>query len=176
MTLACTVDPNINNYNDNWPIWPLREMDKYTTDQCSAHGLKGYPPKSGDLTFLPARGTYRGELGCNRSGTKLRDPSVTEPFDGHASAVGPPKMKFVQMVRDPMASARYTSLNRYNETVDNKWFGGTSLAIAYTSDVNSLKPNDFTVISVNKKCVCYREIDWDIPDLPTCPPGGCLYT
>ncbi|OCF37563.1 hypothetical protein I316_00689 [Kwoniella heveanensis BCC8398] len=68
-------------------------------------------------------------------------------------------------------------MNSYNGTVDNKWFGGTALAIAYTSDVDSLQPNDMTVISVNFNSVWEREISYSIPaGLPACPAGGCLCT
>jgi uncharacterized protein YbdZ (MbtH family) len=54
-------------------------------------------------------------------------------------------------------------------------FGGTALAIAYTSDINSLQPNDLTVISVNQASPWFRQTGYDIPaGLPPCPPGGCI--
>lgn len=66
-------------------------------------------------------------------------------------------------------------MNEFNATVDNKWFGGTALAIAYTSDVNSLQPNDMTVISVNQDTVWFRSVGYQIPaGLPPCPAGGCI--
>lgn len=66
-------------------------------------------------------------------------------------------------------------MNRYFETADPKWFGGTSLAIAYTSDINAVSPNDMTVISVNQASVWEREINYQIPaGLPPCPPEGCI--
>jgi hypothetical protein len=68
-------------------------------------------------------------------------------------------------------------MNKLNETPDNSLFGGTSLAIAYTSDVASLKPTDLTVISVNYTSVWARETVYPIPaDLGECPEGGCLCT
>lgn len=68
-------------------------------------------------------------------------------------------------------------MNRYNQTVDPKWFGGTALAIAYTSNVADLQPNDMTVISIVQQSVWTREITYSIPaGLPACPPGGCLCT
>lgn len=49
---------------------------------------------------------------------------------------------------------------------------GCGLAIAYTDDVYSLKPEDFTVFSVNHTCVWYKETYFDIPDdMPPCPDG-----
>jgi hypothetical protein len=69
-------------------------------------------------------------------------------------------------------------MNKFNSTtIDYSKFGGTALAIAYTSDVASLQPNDMTVISVNHNSVWEREISYDIPaGLPPCPSGGCLCT
>lgn len=68
-------------------------------------------------------------------------------------------------------------MNTYGSPPDNSKFGGTVLAIAYTSDVASLQPNDMTVISVNQNSVWEREISYDIPaGLPPCPEGGCLCT
>lgn len=49
---------------------------------------------------------------------------------------------------------------------------GCGLAIAYTDDVWSIKPEDFTVFSVNHTCVWERETYFDIPaDMPACPDG-----
>lgn len=68
-------------------------------------------------------------------------------------------------------------MNTYGQAPDNSKFGGTALAIAYTSDVGSLQPNDMTVISINQNSVWEREIGYDIPaGLPPCPEGGCLCT
>lgn len=52
---------------------------------------------------------------------------------------------------------------------------GCSLAIAYKSDVNQVKPEDFTVFSVNQTCVFHRFTDFQVPArMPPCPPGGCI--
>ena len=68
-------------------------------------------------------------------------------------------------------------MNKLNEAPDVSKFGGTSLAIAYTSDVDALKPTDMTVISVNYTSVWTRETVYPIPgDLGACPEAGCLCT
>lgn len=60
---------------------------------------------------------------------------------------------------------------------DPSLFGGTSLAIAYTSDVDALNPTDMTVISVHYRSVWKRETVYSIPaDLGECPEGGCICT
>ena len=67
--------------------------------------------------------------------------------------------------------------NKFGEEPDPQYFGGTAIAIAYTSDVASLQPGDMTVISVNYTSVWTRETEYKIPcGLPPCPPGGCLCT
>ncbi|OCF37562.1 hypothetical protein I317_05021 [Kwoniella heveanensis CBS 569] len=54
-------DPQNNNYNNDAPVKPLRELDGLTTDQWFAHGHKGYPPKAGNFMVLPAGGSYNGK-------------------------------------------------------------------------------------------------------------------
>jgi len=153
-------DANNNNYNNEYPVTPLRESDGLTTSQWLGHGLLGYPPKSGDFMVLPAGGTYNGEVSCNRAQTTLGDPSNTDPLPLYACAAGTGPLHV---------------MNVYNEAADPQWFGGTALAIAYTSDESSVQPNDFTVISINHNSVWERSINYEIPaGLPACPAGGCL--
>jgi hypothetical protein len=52
---------------------------------------------------------------------------------------------------------------------------GTSIAIAYKSDIHQVQPEEFTVISVNYTSPWFQQTDYRIPgDLPACPEGGCL--
>lgn len=52
---------------------------------------------------------------------------------------------------------------------------GCGLAIAYTSDENTVRPEDFTVFSVEHECPWKRKVNFPVPaDLPACPEGGCL--
>ncbi|KAI9638433.1 uncharacterized protein MKK02DRAFT_22658, partial [Dioszegia hungarica] len=152
------------NYNNDYPVHPLRELDGLSKDQWFAHGYKGFPPKDGDFMVLPAGGSFTGEMTCNRAETvQFRDPYNTDPPSNFACRSG---------------SGALHVMNQYNNTnVDPTKFGGTALAIAYTSDVSALQPNDMTVISVVQQSVWTRAISYDIPaDLPACPPGGCLCT
>lgn len=51
---------------------------------------------------------------------------------------------------------------------------GCALAIAYKSDAKSVQPEDFTVMSVNERCVRQRDTTFEIPsNLPACPDGEC---
>ncbi|CDZ98793.1 hypothetical protein [Phaffia rhodozyma] len=102
------------------------------------------------------------EISCNRQFTKYRDPTNQSPLGEYAcDTVGP----------------LHTVLN-FGEAVDDSKFGGCALAIAYESDVKKLKPEDFTIFSVNHSCVWYREISFEVPqDLPECDDEkGCHCT
>jgi hypothetical protein len=69
------------------------------------------------------------------------------------------------------------NMQNADDPIDDKYFGGTSLAIAYTSDVNALKPSDMTVISVHLHSPWLKDTPYHIPEgLPECPPEGCLCT
>lgn len=66
-------------------------------------------------------------------------------------------------------------MNTFGQPVVDHWFGGTALAIAYTSDVDALQPSDMTVISINSTSPWVRLTNYPIPaGLPSCPSGGCL--
>lgn len=75
------------NYNTNEPVIPLRSDAKLTVDKWFGHGHLGLPPKSGDFMELPAGGTYKGELACNRADSKLRDPRRTDAQPNFACSV-----------------------------------------------------------------------------------------
>ena len=52
---------------------------------------------------------------------------------------------------------------------------GCGLAIAYKSNVNDVKPEDFTIFSVNHDCVRYKNTAFQVPaGMPACPGGKCI--
>jgi len=65
-------------------------------------------------------------------------------------------------------TALHTIIN-FGEDISDKlqYLGGTSLSIAYVSDISLLKPSDLVVFSVNASSVWWREMDYQVPaDLP----------
>lgn len=51
---------------------------------------------------------------------------------------------------------------------------GCALAIAFKSDASQVQPEDFTVMSVQERCVRQRDTTFEIPaNLPACPGGEC---
>ena len=106
-----------------------------------------------------------GELSCNRAWTTLGDPS--KPASERLIYFACPDKGSVHI------SINYTD----NPSPPTDYFGGTALAIAYTSDVDNLQPGDLTVFSVNYTSVWARETVYQVPKgMPPCPTGGCLCT
>jgi hypothetical protein len=63
------------------------------------------------------------------------------------------------------------------QPVNASAFGGSALAIAYTSNWTTVQPNEMTIISVNYTSPWYRLTDYAIPaNLPPCPEEGCICT
>jgi len=59
--------------------------------------------------------------------------------------------------------------------VDTGRLLGCGLAIAYKSDFHEVRPNDFTIFSVNHDCVRTTSTEFQVPkDMPECPSGGCI--
>ncbi len=51
---------------------------------------------------------------------------------------------------------------------------GCAIGIAYKSNVNDVKPEDFVIISAVKDCPARALQAFDIPYLPACPNGKCI--
>lgn len=69
------------------------------------------------------------------------------------------------------------TVNNFDEPTDISKFGGTALAIAYTSDEKVVRGADFTVVSTNWGSPWLALATYPMPrGLPPCPAGGCLCT
>lgn len=79
------------------------------------------------------------------------------------------------MRADIQSTGPLHTTNRFDKPLDISALGGTAIGIAYTSDINSVKPNDMTIISVNHASPWKRETAYPIPaGMPPCPEGGCI--
>jgi hypothetical protein len=110
---------------------------------------------------LPAGGTYHGQVSCNKALTTFgqNDWQIID-YACDDSQIGGD------------TGAMHTTSKKGQPPTDN--VKGCAIGIAYESDVTKIKPEDFTVISVNYECPWKREVDFQIPaDLPACPEGGC---
>ncbi|KAI0714260.1 hypothetical protein C8T65DRAFT_694827 [Cerioporus squamosus] len=137
---------------DNRPQVPLYSMN---FDQWWLHGHKDYPPNAGDFLELPAGGKINAEISCDKGATSSYTSSQGGDV-GYGSDFACPGAQ---------PSAIHTT------GIDD--VKGCGLAIAYQSDVNALKPEDFTIFSVNHTCVWYLNTEFEVPKLPACPEEGC---
>jgi hypothetical protein len=156
------TDPSMWGYHvraedfpyDNRPEAPLQE---YTFKQWWFHGHLDYPPAAGKFFELPAGGTAMSQLACNTGATKFWADSdgTTDVRQGDYPCPGYPLSQFHTNGHDDLK--------------------GCALSIAYTSDVNSIKPEDLAIFSVNHECVWKVNTPFQIPkDMPPCPEGGCI--
>lgn len=90
---------SVQNWNTNDPVTPLKSDMKLTWGQWFGHGRIDYPPKNGDFMELPAGGTYKGGLACNRADSRLRDPKRTDAQPLHACDVSPTALSCSPTVR-----------------------------------------------------------------------------
>ncbi|KAK8858674.1 hypothetical protein IAR55_002903 [Kwoniella newhampshirensis] len=161
------ADSSTQNYNNNEPVNPLKEASNFTTAQWFGHGLKSYPPSPGKFLDLPSGGDFLGELQCNRQQTTLGDPNNPDPNQLRLYACddtnGPP--------------GALHNMNPRGPNPNRSLFGGSCLAISYTSNVAQLRPSDMTVISCNHTSPWWRLTRYEIPSgLPECGQDGCLCT
>ncbi|KAJ9106717.1 hypothetical protein QFC19_003029 [Naganishia cerealis] len=142
------------------PAYPLADM---TFDDWWLHGkeYRNRPPKADKFMELPSGGVYHGYTSCNKQqskyGTIASEANATiyackSSTDNPGDGIG----------------AMHTSDVWANP--NPKGVKGTSIAIAYESDINKVQPESFSVISVNYTSPWFQQTDYHIPnDLPACP-------
>lgn len=58
--LQLTVADDVQNYNSNDAVHPLRAIDNLLIKDWFAHGYKDYPPPPGDFMVLESGGVFHG--------------------------------------------------------------------------------------------------------------------
>ncbi|KAG6917405.1 hypothetical protein DXG01_002674 [Tephrocybe rancida] len=138
---------------DNRPVSPLRNR---TFSSWWFHGHLDYPPNPTDFFELPAGQTATAEIACDKGATSY-----------HASAGAD-----IRDPNNPNDVCPGRGIEAFHTTGESD-LTGCALAIAYQSDAGSVKPEDFTVFSVNQTCVWTRFTDFQVPArMPPCPPDG----
>lgn len=141
---------------DNRPVAPIKNMP---FSQWWFHNHLDHPPNAGDVFTLPAGETATAEIACTKGATSF-----------FASAEGGD----IRNKSNPNDVCPGSPMIEYHTQGFND-LEGCSLAIAYKSDVEDVKPEDFTVFSVNQTCVWTRFTDFKVPGrMPPCPEGGCI--
>ena len=140
---------------DNRPVAPLLDM---TFDQWWFHGHLDHPPNPGDFFELHPGQPATTELACHKAQTSYfaSSESPVDLRDGN----------------NPCTGSSFPDGAMHTLGFDD--LTGCALAIAYESDVTKIKPEDFTVFSVNHTCVWTRETEFQVPErMPPCPEDGC---
>ncbi|KAF9450455.1 hypothetical protein P691DRAFT_725922 [Macrolepiota fuliginosa MF-IS2] len=140
---------------DNRPVVPLRGK---TFNEWWFHNHLAYPPNAGDFFELPAGGKATAEIACTKDATSYW---AVAPDGGRNTVSG----------EDPCPGSPSTA---YHTTGPND-VKGCALAITYKNNVDDVKPEDFTIFSVNQTCVLRRHTDFQVPEqMPACPEEGCI--
>ncbi|KAA8892561.1 hypothetical protein FN846DRAFT_789115 [Sphaerosporella brunnea] len=101
---------------------------------------------------LPAGGTVTVELACNKEFTSYGDSG-----DGEDAC--------------PTDVASYHA----GDPIDDAQLMGCALAIAYESSFAAVKPEEFVVFSVNRRCVSALRTEFAVPQtMRMCPQAGCI--
>lgn len=138
---------------DNRPVSPLAAMN-FT--EWWFHNHLAFPPHPEDVFELPAGQIATAELGCNKGATSFFASSEGGDIrSGDDPCPGSPMAEYHTRGPDDVK--------------------GCALAIAYKNGVDEVKPEDFTVFSVNQSCVLHRFTDFAVPvRMPACPDGQCI--
>lgn len=160
-------EPNEDNALPANPLWQLRREDwwMHHVDKCDE-----FPPAAGDFLELPSGGSFVIELANNRAFTSLS-------YGG--SRVGRfPDGQEHEELDDP----RRTSNRSPDEgcvvepnlhTPNEEQAAGTAFAISYNSDIKQVTPENLVVFSVLYHTPWKRLVEYQVPNLPACPPDGC---
>ncbi|BEI80008.1 hypothetical protein CcaverHIS002_0105370 [Cutaneotrichosporon cavernicola] len=130
-------------------------------DQWWFRGAINEPPADGTFMELPAGGVFTGEISNNKIYTSWGKKPTPDTGKMASSTQG---NGLLHSLDRPFGMA----------PEQTKEVMGCGLGIVYESDVHKIKPEDFAIISTNRYCPWYRDVDFHIPKgLPACPEGGC---
>ena len=117
-------------------------------------------PEEGVFAYLPAGDKFHAQISCNKHFTSW----------GNTNEAGYAELEYACDT-----SAMIHSGHDDFKSTELKDVKGCGIAIAYESDPNKVKPEDFVVISTDYQCPFLKAVDFAIPEgLPACPEGGCL--
>jgi len=149
-----------SNINSNWAVQPLESL---SFNDWWMHGPKSLndPPPANAITPLPAGGTIDFEITGNKAYTSMGrglwcKPGAT-PRD----------------IPDPWSNGMGGGSSNIHAQ-SHADVAGCALGIAYKSNVSSVLPTDFVIVSVVHDCIARQLQAFDIPALPACPNGKCI--
>jgi hypothetical protein len=121
------------------------------------------PPNKGDVFELPAGKTVTTEIACTKAATSFfASGQGGDGRDGNIVCPNSPMAAFHtngESVLQTQTLTRPLLMRVYLTGISG--LGGCGLAIAYKNDVHAVKPEDFSIFSVNHQCVWNRFTDFD---------------
>ncbi|KAH9058370.1 hypothetical protein EDB87DRAFT_923260 [Lactarius vividus] len=155
---ACPWHPSMWGFNITDTNRPQEPLMNLPFDQWWFHGHLDHPPHPEDIMQLPVGGEVDLEISCDKDATSYwtSGPGGDQRDKNNPNypCPGQPTTEF--------------HTNGIND------LGGCALGVAYESDVSKIKPEDFTIFSVNHTCVWYLHTSFSIPEqMPKCPDGKC---
>ncbi|KAF8074005.1 hypothetical protein FPV67DRAFT_1480188 [Lyophyllum atratum] len=155
-------DPSTNEAVN--PLFQLSRADwwMHHTNNCDQ-----FPPAPGDFLELPANGEFTVELAMNRAFT-------TFSFNGENVAIfadgqDHPGLGFTPPGEVPSCIVE-PNIHAQNESMA----AGSAFAISYTSDLTQVTSENLVVFSVLYNTPWRRIATYSVPNLPACPPDGCI--
>ena len=136
---------------------PPQRCETITDPQWFHGNLGGSKPQ--EVMTIPAGGSLRTEIACGKAYTSWgNQPSGDAcPHDSGSYHAG----------------GQTGSQSGWSGNSEEN-LSGCALAIAFKADASQVRPEDFTVMSVQENCVRQRDTNFEIPaNLPACPDGEC---
>ncbi|KIK60325.1 hypothetical protein GYMLUDRAFT_200411 [Collybiopsis luxurians FD-317 M1] len=154
-----------DNPNNNDPVQPLYQMTKKNWWFHHYNKCDQFPPEQGDFLDLPVNGSFSVELAVNRAFTILsyNGSEIAEFGDGDDH----PGMGEGKDAKDCIHAI---NIHTQNESMA----AGTAFAISYQSNMSLVTPENLVVFTVLYHSPWKRIATYSVPNLPACPPEGCI--
>ncbi|KAF8228797.1 hypothetical protein L208DRAFT_1403170 [Tricholoma matsutake] len=156
-----------DNQNTNEAVNPLYQLPFQDWWFHHVNHCDEFPPAPGDFLDLPVNGQITVELAMNRASTTLSyNGQYTGIFgDGqnHPGLGVTPPGQVPSCITQP-------NIHTQNESMA----AGTAFAISYNSELSAVTPENLVVFSVLYNTPWERIATYSIPNLPACPPAGCI--
>jgi len=149
------------NPNANQAVTPLQDLD-FADWWMHGSASVNDPPNPNAITQIPAGGVYDFEIVGNKRFTSMGDGLWVKPGSTNRSLPSP-------WTNDMNG---YGSANIHSPARTD--VAGTAIGIAYKSDLASVVPTDFVIVSVVVDSIARQLQTYDFPSLPACPNGKCI--
>ncbi|KAJ2928081.1 hypothetical protein H1R20_g9019, partial [Candolleomyces eurysporus] len=146
--------PGVEDQNTNDIVNPLFECDEF-------------PPAEGDFLELHAGRSFVVELAVNRAFTTLSYDGANTGIFG--DGLDHPGLGYTDEGKSAEGCIGEPNIHTQNETMA----AGTVFAISYASDIKQVTPENLVVFTVLYNTPWKRVAEYQVPELPACPEGGC---